>query len=228
MPNIFSRLVGGFSGAFAKVVLTQVGVLLVLAVIVWGGQSLYSAIDKTKFQNPISLPDDAASLTENEKGKLLIDSITHQMQYELGSTFGWSFNDIIFNKYFFDNRAYRQYGVYHATKFLVDLFARDFAKLGPSDKESDFLYRARINQLAIDPRSFMFPSAEGSYKKGLELIAEYKKSLDEGKGVYNCRSDDLYTAFNYVTGENLLGYALGLLQNAQNPQILPDSAPDLK
>ena len=99
---------------------------------------------------------------------------------------------------------------------MLDLFSSDIAKLGASDRESEFLYRARINQFAIDPRSFWFPSAEGSYKKGFSLIEDYKKSLDTGKGVYNCRTDDLYTAFTFVTGENLLGYALGLLQNAQD------------
>ena len=62
----------------------------------------------------------------------------------------------------------------------------------------------------------MFPSAEGSYKKGLKLVEQYKASLDNGTGVYNCRTDDLYSSFNLVVGENMLGYALGLLQNAQN------------
>ena len=199
-----------------KGALFQLILLLLLFVLMWGGQKLYAGLDRTKFPNPMELPEKADTLAENEKGKLLVDAITNSMRYELSSTFGWSFNDIIFNRYILDNRAYRQYGVYHATKFLLDLFSSDIAKLGPSDRESEFLYRARINQLAIDPRSFMFPSAEGSYKKGLDLIDAYKKSLDEGKGVYNCRSDDLYTAFTYVIGENLLGYALGLLQNAQD------------
>ena len=90
------------------------------------------------------------------------------------------------------------------------------AKLGSNDKENQFLYSARLNQFAIDPRSFIFPSAESSYKKGIELVEEYKKSLDNGSGVYNCRTDDLYASFDTVIGENLLGYALGLLQNTQD------------
>ncbi len=35
-----------------------------------------------------------------DKGKLVADSIIHQMKYELNSTFGWSINDILFNSYF--------------------------------------------------------------------------------------------------------------------------------
>ena len=162
------------------------------------------------------VPAEADKLPENEKGKILLDSITYEMRRELDSTFGWSVNDIIFNRFVMDNRAYRQYGVYHATRFLLDLYSSQIAKLGTSDRESEFLYKARINSFAIDPRSFMLPSAEGSYKKGFKLLEEYKKSLDNGTGVFNCRSDDLYASFVAVTGENLLGYALGLLQNAQD------------
>lgn len=199
-----------------KVLLVQLLILAIIIGIWWGGQILYRVVDRTQFPTPVALPDDASKLPEKEKGKLVVDAITHQMRYELKSTFGWSYNDIIFNRFFFDNRASRQYGVYHATKFLLDLFSSDIAKLGPSDRESEHLYRARINQFAIDPRSFWFPSAESSYEKGLDLIEQYKKALDDNKAVYNCRTDDLYRAFTFVTGENLLGYALGLLQNAQD------------
>lgn len=194
----------------------QLGLLLALFLCLWGSQKLYSWMDPVVFPEAMPLPEHAENLTENEKGKLLLDAITYQMRHETDSIFGWSFNDFIFNRFMFDNRAYRQYGVYHATRFLLDLYSTQIAKLGGSDRESEFLYKARINNFAIDPRSFMFPSAEGSYKKGFQLLDQYKKSLDEGKGVYNCRTDDLYAAFVTVTGENLLGRALGLLEDSQN------------
>lgn len=197
-----------------KTLLFQVCLLVGFFVVVWGAQRFYAAIDRTEFPEPVFVAD-GTSMSDNDKGKILVDAITHQMRYELDSTFGWSLNDILFNKYFLDNRAARQYGVYHATKVLMDLYSMTIAKLGTNDKESDFLYRARLNSFAIDPRSFMFPSAESSYKKGLGLIEEYKNSLDTGKGIYNCRADDLFVAFDLVTGQNLLGYALGLLQNSQ-------------
>lgn len=193
----------------------QLCILLGILVALWGLQRIYAAVDETTFPQAMPLPENAASLSENEKGKLLLDSITWQMRRELNSRFGWTFNDILFNRFFLDNRAYRQYGVYHATKFLLDLYSSQIAKLGSSDRESEYLYKARINSFSIDPRSFMFPSAEGAYKKGFKLLEQYKTSLDTGKGVYNCRTDDLYAAFVTVTGENMLGYALGLLENSQ-------------
>ena len=199
-----------------KTLAVQLSLLLGILFLVLGAQRAYSLIDATTFPEPMPVPAEADKLPENEKGKILLDSITYEMRRELDSTFGWSVNDIIFNRFVMDNRAYRQYGVYHATRFLLDLYSSQIAKLGTSDRESEFLYKARINSFAIDPRSFMLPSAEGSYKKGFKLLEEYKKSLDNGTGVFNCRSDDLYASFVAVTGENLLGYALGLLQNAQD------------
>ena len=193
-----------------KTLAVQACLLVGILVVVWGLQRVYAMVDTTTFPDPVALPENADQLSDNEKGKILLDAITHQLRYELNSPFGWSFNDIVFNRFVLDNRAYRQYGVYHATKFLLDLYSSQIAKLGSSDRESEFLYKARINSFAMDPRSFMFPSAEGSYKKGLKLLEQYKDSLDKGTGVYNCRTDDLYASFVTVTGENMLGYALGL------------------
>lgn len=198
-----------------KTLFVQILFFISILFLFWAGNKLYSKIDKTEFPEPMPIQD-VSSLTDLDKGKLVADSIIHQMKYELNSTFGWSINDILFNSYFLDNRASRQYGVYHATKVLMDLYSMHIAKLGSNDKENQFLYSARLNQFAIDPRSFIFPSAESSYKKGIELVEDYKKSLDNGSGVYNCRTDDLYASFDTVIGENLLGYALGLLQNTQD------------
>ncbi len=199
----------------AKTLFVQILFFISILFLFWAGNKLYSKIDQTEFPEPMPIQD-VSSLTDLDKGKLVADSIIHQMKYELNSTFGWSINDILFNSYFLDNRASRQYGVYHATKVLMDLYSMHIAKLGSNDKENQFLYSARLNQFAIDPRSFIFPSAESSYKKGIELVEKYKKSLDNGSGVYNCRTDDLYASFDTVIGENLLGYALGLLQNTQD------------
>lgn len=199
-----------------KTLAVQVCLFIGILLFMWGAQALYGKIDRNTFPDAVSLPENAAQLSENEKGKLLVDAITHQLRQELDSTFGWTMNDILFNRFFLDNRAYRQYGVYHATKVLMDLYSMEIAKLGTNDRENADLYNARLNNFAIDPRSFMFPSAEGQYKKGLKLVEKYKADLDAGKAVYNCRTDDLYASLNKVLGQDMLGYALGLLSDAQS------------
>lgn len=198
-----------------KMLFIQVLLFCVLVFLFWGSQKFYSFIDPTTFPEAYPIPD-TKNMDDKTKGKILVDAITNQMKRELSSTFGWTANDIIFNKYLLDNRAYRQIGVYHATKILIDQYAMRIAKLGSNGRESGLLYSARLNNFSIDPRSFIFPSAEGAYNRGFELIEKYKQSLDDGTGIYNCRTDDLYSSFDLMAGENMLGYALGLLQNAQN------------
>ncbi len=199
----------------SKTLLVQIALLCALLFVIWGSQRLYAVMDPVVFPDPVSIPD-PAGLSENEKGKILADAITFELRRELESPLGWSINDLLWNTWLFDNRAYRQYGVYHATKVLMDLYSMHIAKLGSSGRESDFLYKARLNNFAIDPRKFWFPSAEKSYREGLELVERYKKSLDDGSGVYNARTDDLHLSLDTLIGENMLGYAVGLLENAQD------------
>ena len=199
-----------------RVLLVQALIFAAILVVMWGSQKLYGMIDPVVFPQGNVLKAEMSALPENEKGKILLDSITFQMRRELHSPFGWSANDILFNKYVLDNRAYRQFGVYVATKTLLDHYSMVIAKLGSNDRESDDLHKARLNYFSINPQKFWFPSAEGSYEDGLKLLEAYKTGLDTGKSVYNCRADDVYSAFNLILGDNVMGYALGQLQDSQN------------
>lgn len=76
---------------------------ITLLLLAWGSQALYAKLDRTEFPTPVQITD-VDKLDENAKGKALVDAITHQMRYELDSTFGWSINDILFNRFVLDNR----------------------------------------------------------------------------------------------------------------------------
>ncbi len=186
-----------------------IGIILIVVF----SQKIYSAIDKTTFEEPYALD------LEKPVAELVLGSITNQLQYELDSTFGWSANDFLFNSTLLDNRAYRQFGVYVATKVLFDNFSVEMSKLGSADKENDHLYSARMNYLALSPSKWGFlfiPSAESYYDKSLELTQAYLKDLSEGNAVFNARPDDIYTAFELIVSDKLMGYAIGLLQNSKN------------
>ena len=199
-----------------RVLLVQVLIFVAILTTVWGSQRLYSLVDPVAFPEGYQISSQMAATPENDKGKGLLDALTFQLRREMASPLGWTGNDILFNKYVLDNRAYRQYGVYVATKTLVDHYSMVIAKLGSNDRESDELHKARLNHFSISPQKFWFPSAEGSYEGGLKLLETYKNGLDSGKSVYNCRPDDVYSAFNLLLGDGMLGYALGLLQDSQN------------
>jgi hypothetical protein len=196
-----------------------VQVLLFLGILfaVWGSQKLYTLIDRVKF--PAFQANVAEGMSDEDKGVELLSALTHRLEAELGSTFGLTTNDIIFNRWVLDNRAYRQFGSYVATKMLFDNYSTNIAKLGANDRENNDLYEARMNNLSMGPKRWGIlglPSAEGNYKKALSKAEKYKKDLKAGKAVYNCRTDDLYSALNVILGETVLGYAQGLLNNSQD------------
>lgn len=202
----------------AKTLVIQALLFLGLLFILWGSQKLYALIDPVSFPqaHQVALSE---GMSEEAKGVQLVDALTSRLRYELDSTFGWSANDLFFNKWVLDNRAYRQFGTYVATKMLMDHYATVIAKLGSNDREDEHLYNARLNYFAISPQRWgilFLPSAEGSYEKALKLVDQYKANLLAGKAVYNCRTDDIYSAFNLILGETLFGYALGQLENSQN------------
>jgi len=194
-------------------VLLFIGILLSF----WGAQKLYATFDPVKF--PAHQVEAKADMNEHEKGAALLSALTHRLEYELDSPLGWTANDVLFNRWLIDNRAYRQYGTYVATKMLFDHYSTVIAKLGSNERENNDLYAARLNHIAISPQrwGYLFiPSAEGSYAKALKLADKYKADLLAGKAVYNCRTDDIYSAFNLILGETVFGYALGQLNNSQD------------
>lgn len=202
----------------ARTLLMQVAIFIALIASMWGFQKLYALTNQTVFPECYRVSY-SPEMTEEEKGVQLLDALVNRMRYELDSTYGWSANDIIFNKWVMDNRAYRQFGTYVATKMLLDNYSTVIAKLGSSDRENENLYKARLNQFAFAPQRwgiFFIPSAEQAYKKGLNSIKKYQTDLLNKKAVYNARTDDIYEAFNVILGETVFGYALGLLQNSQN------------
>ncbi len=201
-----------------KTILIQLTIFFGVIFIIWGGQRLYSFTDRTVFPEPYTVVT-SPEMDDAAKGTQLLNALMNRMHYELDSTYGWSANDIIFNKWIMDNRAYRQYGTYVATKMLLDHYSTVIAKLGNSDRENEDLYDARLSHFALSPArwgALFIPSAEGSYTKAFELIEKYTEDLKKGEAVYNARTDDIYSAFNLVLGETIFGYALGLLQDTQS------------
>lgn len=210
--DTFSKIFG-----FFKYTGILIGIIFVLWLLIVGSQKVYAMIDKTSFSTVYQLERNPDDFTENERGLVLVDAIVNQMRWEMNSTFGWSANDILFNSYVLDNRAYRQFGVYNATKTLVDNFSLIIARLGNNDREDPNLFRARQNYFSISPESWGYwpmVSSERYYKSGLNEIDQYKKNLNTGKATYNCKTDDIYESLRLVNSDRLLGYALGLLEDS--------------
>lgn len=198
-------------------------IILIIFLGVFGiffGQTIYGWIDPKTFPEPFHA-EVSNDTTENERGIILLNATVNQMQRELNSTFGWSANDIFLSPafpYYLDNRAYRQIGIYNATRIMIDVYSRVIAKLGNNDRENENLYRAKTSYFPISPTRWGFmgirEGSESAYQKGMKEIEIYKKNLLSGNATYNCKTDDIYNAIITMTGDQILGYALGLLENS--------------
>ncbi len=177
----------------------------------------YTALDPTKFpwqQTPMQakLKQDAAGLSEAEKGVLMTSALSNRLELELQSSLGWSVNDLIVSPTrHLDNRGSRQRGVIFATRMLVTFFSTNLAKYGTVDAENEMLKEAREKHFAFSEDSWWLPSSESEYKQGIELLREYEKNLSGGKAVYNMRTDDMYNLLTFITGKELMDQPMGLL-----------------
>jgi hypothetical protein len=133
----------------------------------------------------------------------------------MNSTFGWSVNDLwISPTRWLDNRANRQRGVIFATRMLVTFYATNLAKYGTVDAENEWLKEAREKRFAFSEDSWWLPSSESEYRKGLELLRKYETAVEDGKAVFNMRTDDIYNLFMFIISNQFLDQPLGLLVQA--------------
>ncbi len=183
----------------------------------WGVYKGYTAIDATRFpwfrSNIHSILDQTKpSSNEAKKGIVLSAAISNRLEEEMGSTFGWSVNDLIVSPTrWLDNRANRQRGVVFATRMLINFFSTNLAKYGKVDAENASLKEAREKYFAFSEASWWFPSTESQYRQGIELLHKYQDELAAGDAIYNMRSDDMYNMLTFIIGSQFLDQPLGLL-----------------
>ena len=178
--------------------------------IYWGVYRGYTAIDRTRFpwsssKIHASLDKTAPDSDESEKGVALCAALSNRLAEEMASAFGWSVNDLVVSPTrWLDNRANRQRGVIFATRMLINFFSTNLAKYGKVDAENDALKEAREKYFAFSEASWWFPSTEGQYRQGLDLLRKYEKDLTAGNAVYNMRSDDMYNMLTFIIGSQFL------------------------
>ena len=185
----------------------------------------YTMVDQTMFPElnaelvelTSKTPPDAP---DAQKGAVLSSALRNRLQQEMGSTFGWSVNDLwISPTRWLDNRANRQRGTIFTTRMLMNFYSTHLSKYGAVDTENPHLKEAREKRFAFTEDSWWFPSTEKEYRKGIELIEQYETDLLNGDAVFNMRTDDMYDLLDFITGRQLLDQPFGLLvqTNAEVP-----------
>lgn len=185
----------------------------------WTVYKAYTLMDPTRF--PKLDPEITAILQKTtpesapaQKGAALLVSIRNRLEQEMGSTFGWSINDLIISPTrWLDNRANRQRGTIFATRMMTTFYSTNLAKYGKVDKENKNLKEARESYLAFTSDSWWFPSSESQYKKGIADLKQYEADLVRGDAgaVFNLRTDDMFNMLEFIIGQQFLDEPLGLL-----------------
>lgn len=154
-------------------------------------------------------------LTDRDKAMIMAQAVTHSLDSQLNSTFGWIPNDLLLVPSIDDNITNYQKGVIYATRPASDMVAKTISRFGQNDT---------LDPRLVDATSRYFPysadvwgwavvyNTEGKYKDGIQNWISWAASVDSGAknaGIYNVKSDDVYQILKYCT--SMLEYTLGNL-----------------
>lgn len=75
-------------------------------------------------------PDLGDNATDKDKAMIMADAVTHSLDTELDSVFGWIPNDLLFVPKILDNITSYQKGVIYATRPASDIVAKTVSRYG--------------------------------------------------------------------------------------------------
>jgi hypothetical protein len=123
-------------------------------------------------------------------GITFVDTIIKLMDHELHGRFlGWRPNGIFIAR-LTDNVNNYQLGVLEAVRFTAIRLKDSLTRLGEADSYDPDLEQV-LNDLYINPASWWFPAADGSYDQALEHLRKFKSKLEKGQRNFYYRRDTL-------------------------------------
>ena len=185
----------------------------------WGVYRAYTLVDPTRFAgtdaNIAAIHQSTTQeSTPAQKGAALLAATRNRLEQEMGSTFGWSLNDLVISPTrWLDNRANRQRGTIFATRMMATFYSTNLAKYGKVDKENENLKEAREKYFAFTSDNWWFPSSESQYEKGIAELQKYEADLVKGDtgAVFNMRTDDMFNMLEFIISSQFMDEPLGLL-----------------
>ncbi|MCX8043362.1 MAG: DUF2333 family protein [Desulfobacterota bacterium] len=139
------------------------------------------------------------------------------IEQELYGPGGWLPNDLFFTPgWFLDNKPHFQLGVLEAVRYNVRVLRDSLSRQRTTDAIDSDCEQA-FTTLSNDPFSWIFPSAESRYAKGIEHLETYARRLRSGTAAFYPRSDNLIQLLEqYVS---LLGGVNTRLLNASRTMV---------
>lgn len=173
---------------------------------------LFSTAGSTPFKpQPVD-----GTATEHQRATIIAQGLTWALDQELSSFFGFLPNDLI-SPWVIDNTTNYQRGVIYATRPASDVIAKEVARYGNRDTIDQRLADATSRYFSYSENAwgFLFVyDAEGKYRQGIKNWADWAASVGtdaKNAGVYNMKSDDVYSIVKYAI--HMTDFALGMLND---------------
>ncbi|WP_026294659.1 DUF2333 family protein [Salinimonas chungwhensis] len=106
---------------------------------------------------------------------------------------GYLSNDMLPPGVLMDNMPSWEFGVLEMTRDLALAMRKDFSRSQSQSIENPHIAKA-VPQLNMDNQAWMFPAAESSYQKGIDLLYKYRAELvdsADGQSQFFTRADNL-------------------------------------
>ena len=106
---------------------------------------------------------------------------------------GYLSNDMMPPGVLLDNMPSWEFGVLEMTRDLALAMRKDFSRSQSQSIENRYIAKA-VPQLNMDNEAWMFPAAESSYQKGIDLLYKYRAELvdtSRGESQFYTRADNL-------------------------------------
>jgi hypothetical protein len=113
---------------------------------------------------------------------------------------GYLSNDILPPSVFLDNMPAFEFGVLEMVRDLSLALRKDFSRSQSQSAENRYLKNAQP-EFNIDSKSWAMPSAESSYKNGIDALIDYRNSLadtQQNDAQFYARADNLHDWLNEV------------------------------
>ncbi|WP_430734976.1 DUF2333 family protein [Halodesulfovibrio aestuarii] len=139
------------------------------------------------------------------------------------SVIGWVPNDLMISPTsWFDNKKNLQRGIIFATRGVINVYTTHFARSGSGEEINKHLLKAQTSSFPYAEDVWMFASSESRYKEGIQSINSYLEDVENGKAVFNVKTDDLYTLID--TLESLIEMPQSRLKTGVDSHFEADDA----
>lgn len=127
-------------------------------------------------------------------------TLIHVLDVMLHKPGGYQSNDVMPPTVFMDNISSWEFGVLTQVRDMVRTFRNDFSRSQSQSLENEALSVADP-QLSFSNDTWMFPSSEGQYEKGVDALKTYLSELGDTSnhsGQFFARADNLSTWLSLV------------------------------